>query len=149
MIKQEDLLQALSKKFVLPVDEIKQVLHLLQDVMHGSQQSTEEQFPFTSEEEHTFQDETMVDAVHLVVQCRKNDSEDIRMGGPLYLGYVFLIEQEKKEEIKDFVLAEMAKNNQHISPLSGSIFYSKEIQIMKKELTNRTMIQRSIAKGCE
>jgi hypothetical protein len=51
-------------------------------------------------------------AVHIEVQCERNDDEDIACGGPLMLGYSFYVpKDERLSEYKQHIRDCLAKYN--------------------------------------
>lgn len=46
---------------------------------------------------------------HIAVDCVENDKQDIRMGGPQYIGYDFYVKKEDAKEMKDFILKTLKK----------------------------------------
>lgn len=54
--------------------------------------------------------------VKIVVDCEENDIIDIKCGGPRILGYDFYVEDEKADELVDFIKEMLKKYKQ---PLMG------------------------------
>lgn len=51
-------------------------------------------------------------AVHIEVQCERNDAEDIACGGPLMLGYSFYVPKDERiSEYKQHIRDCLAKYN--------------------------------------
>jgi len=61
-------------------------------------------------------------AVHIDVQCERNDDEDIACGGPLMLGYSFYVpKDEKLSEYKQHIRDCLAKYNRPFITMEISI----------------------------
>ena len=67
----------------------------------------------------------------IVVDCERNDLEDIRCGGPQYLGFDFFIKDEEAEELKQVVMQELRNNE--IPYISISIENVPKIETWGKE----------------
>lgn len=75
----------------------------------------------------------------IVVDCIHNDAQDIRMGGPEYLGFDFFIKKEQTEEIKTFIKETLEENN---APLIN--MYSEDVEEQPDHLWNKQEIKEEI-----
>ncbi len=77
----------------------------------------------------------------IVVDCIKNDAQDIRMGGPEYLGFDFFIDNKQTEEIKTFIKETLEENK---VPLIN--MYSEDVEEQPDYLWNKQKIKQEIEK---
>lgn len=49
----------------------------------------------------------IIECVHIAIDCQENDRQDIRMGGPQYLGYDFYVEKAKAKEMLAYITKTM------------------------------------------
>lgn len=47
----------------------------------------------------------------ILVDCERNDSVDIRCGGPQKLGFAFYVRDEEVEEMREFIRGKIEENN--------------------------------------
>ena len=88
--------------------------------------------------------ETMIkicQAVHINVQCERNDAEDIMCGGPLMLGYSFYVpKDERLSEYKDFIRECLQKYNR---PYVNMVVTMKD-RLNPSYLHNKELIEEII-----
>lgn len=81
------------------------------------------------------------EAVHIDVQCERNDAEDISCGGPVMLGYSFYIpKSESLSEYKDFIRECLTKYNRPCV----NIIISVKNRLNVKYLNDKTDIENTI-----
>jgi hypothetical protein len=100
-------------------------------------------FEYSTDEINQKQDESIVDAVLLVIDCEKNDRVDIRCGGPEYLGYDFVVEKDKKDEFIKFIRETIHDNYQPLHSIREEFHEN----IKKMNLWTKTDIQQHIKKS--
>jgi len=115
--------------------------HRLEEV----QEKATKHFEYSEEEQRQKQDETEVESVLLVVDCVRNNSVDIRCGGPQFLGYDFNVEKEKVEEMKAFIQQKINENNQSFIGISEELFRKSK----KCNIWTKTDIEIAICKSYE
>lgn len=80
-------------------------------------------------------------AVHIDVQCERNDDEDIACGGTLMLGYSFYVpKDEKLSEYKQFIRDCLVKYNR---PCINLVISVKD-KINPKFISNKEDIEDTI-----
>lgn len=68
----------------------------------------------------------------IAVDCEKNDSVDIRCGGPIFVGYDFVAEGTK-EELEAFIRDTLSICKQPVSSVILTPYSSAEAKIWSKE----------------
>lgn len=69
------------------------------------------------------EDKMKVDCLKISVDCKYNDDEDIKCGGPYSLGYDFYVNRDQVNEMMDFIKTTCDEFNVPILAL----YYDKEI----------------------
>lgn len=81
---------------------------------------------------------------HVKIDCEVNDKEDIKCGGPYYLGYDFYVSPtERNDRIEKFIRKLLSKYNQ---PIIFFSIFRKEKRIVSK-VWAREDIELEIQKG--
>jgi len=81
------------------------------------------------------------EAVHIDVQCERNDSEDIECGGPVMLGYSFYISKsDNLSEYKQFIKDCLEKYNR---PFVNMVITLKS-RLNTKYLNDKKQIEETI-----
>ena len=75
---------------------------------------------------------------HIAVDCVENDSQDIRIGGPQYIGYDFYVEREKAEEMIEFIEKVLERTGAPLLSIyvAGTVVKEKE-DVWTKEKINK------------
>lgn len=69
---------------------------------------------------------------HVVIDCEQNDWEDIKYGGPQYLGFDFYVDDsENDEDLKEFLKETLKKNNR--SYISINIYQKKQPKVWTRD----------------
>jgi len=84
---------------------------------------------------------TGYEAVHIIVDCEKNDSVDIRCGGPDMLGYDFYVDPDNVNEMIEFIKKELEKQKQPLLNIQ------KVEHIFREKLWDKKSISECISKG--
>lgn len=82
---------------------------------------------------------------HIVVNCERNDTVDIRCGGPLFLGYDFYVNDEDLDSIVEDIQKQLKKNHQ---PCMNIYWVDiPEEKVEKYKLWNKDSIRECIKVG--
>ncbi len=78
--------------------------------------------------------DAVTNCIRIGIDCVKNDSVDIRIGGPQYLGFDFCVRKQEYDEMVEFIKQELAKNEIPILKIYDNGKYNiDEAKIWPKE----------------
>lgn len=134
----------MQEVFDIPKSEIPKYLEIIETIFQKPM--TEEKIVYTEEEKRMKEDETIVKTSVVCVRCKRNDRGDIKAGGPEYLGYIFLVETEKAEEMTQFIQEKLKENGQ---PLLHLFHEAHAEDVPRKEMWTKTDVENDIKKSYE
>ena len=85
--------------------------------------------------------ENKVVCSHISIDCRINDAQDIKMGGPQYLGFDFYVAAEQAKEMEKFI--EKAMNDLQI-PISSLCIEEDEVLKPPSKVWNKKKIMNCL-----
>ena len=90
-------------------------------------------------------DKKIVPCTKVIVDCVQNDKEDIKCGGPAFLGFDFYVESEKLAEMKKFIVETLFAFDVPVS----NIYSAEDVYLEEKDVWNMATILKAISDDAE